>query len=105
MKALKRILIGSAVAAALAVPVLTPAPAAAWGWHGGYGWHGGWGWHGYVGWHPGWAWHPGWGWGGVYVGVPPVVVAPGPAYGAPYHFIPAHYAPNGAFIPAHWGYY
>jgi hypothetical protein len=35
----------------------------------------------------------------VYVGVPPVV------YAAPYwHFVPGHYAPNGIWIPPHWGY-
>jgi hypothetical protein len=103
MKAFKNLLLGSALAAALAAPLVTATPAQAQGWHGGYGWHGGWhggyGWHGGWGWHAGYGWRPGWGWGGVYVGVPPI------AYAAPYwHFIPGYYAPNGIWIPPHWGY-
>jgi hypothetical protein len=115
MVALKNMLAGAALVAGLSVPMLTPAPAKAWGpgwhapaWHAGWGWHGP-AWHAGWGWRAGWGWHAGWGWrpgfGGVYVGAPAVVVAPPVAYGAPgWHFIPAHYAPNGAFIPAHWGY-
>ncbi len=91
MIAFKKLLLGALVTATLAAPVLTPVPAQAW-----------WGPHG--GWHAGWGWHPGWGWrGGVYVGGPTVVVSPG--WGAPYRFIPGHYNPWGAWVPAHWGYY
>jgi len=100
MNTLKRIMLAAGLTLAVAVPLLTPQPAEAW-WHGG-GW----------GYHPGWGWHGGWGWGwrgGVYVGVPPVVVGapavayPPPAYG--YHWVPGYYAPGGAFVPGHWGYY
>ena len=103
MKTLRRIITGVALAAALAVPVLMPAPAQAW-WHAGWGWHGGWGWH------PGynWGWRVGFGWGwwapGVVIAAPPVAVA-APAYVPPYHWVPGYYAPNGAWVPAHWGYY
>jgi hypothetical protein len=101
MIGLKKLLLGGAVAAALTVPLVTPAPAQAWWSHGGYGWHGGW--HG--GW--GWGWHGGWGWrGGVYIGGPAVVVGPPAVYAAtPYRFIPGHYTPYGAWVPPHWGYY
>jgi len=78
MKNLRRSLLGGAVAAALALPlVAAPAPAQA-HWHHG-GWH-------HAGWHHGWRWHAGWhhGWG--------------------WHFIPGHYTPWGAWVPPHWGY-
>ncbi len=101
MKALKKILVGGALALTLAAPLLTPKPADAWGWRGGVGWHAGWGWHG------------GWGWrGGVYVGGPAVVVgAPayyGPAYYGPgyyggYRWIAPYYAPGGVYVAGHWG--
>ncbi len=97
MKALKRILVGGAMAAALAVPLLTPAPADAWWARPGWGWHGGWGWHAGYGWR-----------GGVYVGVPGVVVAPPVVYAPPaygYRWIPGHYLPNGVYVGPHWGYY
>jgi hypothetical protein len=97
MIAMKRWIAGAALAAAVAVPMLTPAPAEAW-WRGGWGWHAGWA-------HPGWGWHAGWGWGGgVYAGVPPVVVGAAAYPYAPYRWIPGYYAPNGARVPAHWGY-
>ena len=94
MTVLKRLVAGAAIAAAVAIPLLTPAPAEAW-------WRGGWGWHaGYVG--PGWGWHPGWGWGwrgGVYVGTPVIAVgAPVYPYTAPYRWVPGYYAPNGAWV-------
>ncbi len=87
MIALKRLIAGTAVAAALAIPVLTPAPAQAW-WYGGWGWHAGWGWR-----------------GGVYVGLPPVVVG-APAY--PYPAYPAYPYPGYAYagwrwVPGYWG--
>jgi hypothetical protein len=91
---LKQSVFGAAAGLAVALALLAPAPANAW-------------------WGPGWGWHAGWGWrGGVYVGVPSVVVvapvyppAPYPyPYAAPYHWIPAHYTPWGAFVPGHWGY-
>jgi hypothetical protein len=99
MKALKNLLVGSLLTAAVAAPMLAaPAPAEAW-WHGGGGWHGGWGWH--AGWHPGWGYHPGWGWrGGVYVGAPGVVV--GYPYGYPYAWVPGYYA-GGVYVAGHWG--
>ncbi len=100
MKRLKGLLLGGALTAALAVPLLAPAPAQAWWAHPGYGWHGGW-----AGWHGGWGWRGGWGWhGGVVVGAP-VAVVPPVAYPAPYRFIPGHYTPYGAWVPPHWGYY
>jgi len=82
---------------AVAAPLLTPQPAQAW-WHGA-GW----------GYHPGWGWHGGWGWGwrgGVYVGVPPVVVGAPVGY-APYgyHWVPGYYARGGVWVAPHWGYY
>jgi hypothetical protein len=86
---------------ATAASLATPKPALAW-WHSGWGWHAGWG-----GWRPAPGWHAGWGWGwrgGVYVGVPPVVVAPPVAYAPGYHWIPGHYAPGGIWVPPHWGY-
>ncbi len=85
----KRLLAGAAVCAALAAPLVAPVPAdAAWV----HGWHGGWRWR-----------------GGVVVGAPAVVIgvpayAPAYPYGVPYHWIPAHYTPWGAFVPGHWGY-
>ncbi len=86
----KRLLVGGAVFAALAVGTLYPPPAQAW-----WGWRGGWGW----GWRGGWGWRP-----GLVVGVPPVVWAP-PAYApTPYRWVPAHYAPNGVYVPGHWAY-
>ena len=42
---LRRLIPSIALAAALAVPVLTPGTGEAW-WRG--GWHGGWGWHRWV---------------------------------------------------------
>jgi len=91
---LRKLLLGGALATALAVPLVTPAPAQAWWVRGGYGWHGGWG------------WHPGWGWRGGVVIRGPVVVGPPVAY-APYRyrFVPGHYTPWGAWVPPHWGYY
>ncbi len=92
MQGLKRLVFGGALAAALAVPMLTPAPAQAW-------W-------GHPAWYPRWGWHGGWH-AGVVIGAPvvitpPVVVAaPGPVW----HFVPGHVAPNGVWVPPHWGYY
>jgi len=100
MTALKRLVAGAALAAAVTVPVLSPVPAEAW-WRGGWGWHSGWGWHGGWGWHPGW----GWGWPGVYVAAPAVAVgAPVYPYAASYHWVPGYYAPNGAWVAGHWAY-
>jgi hypothetical protein len=91
---LKRSAVGMAAGLAVALSFLAPTPASAW-------------------WGPGWGWHAGWGWrGGVYVGLPPVVVGapvypPVPyayPYAAPYRWIPAHYTATGAFVPGHWGY-
>ena len=93
MNRLKSLLAGGALSAAVAVALLTPAPAQAWWARGGYGWHGGW-----AGWHGGWGLR-----GGVVVGAP-VVVAPPVAYGAPYRFIPGRYAPGGFWVAPHWGY-
>ena len=93
MNALKRIMLAAGLTLAVGAPLVTPQPAEAW-WHGGgWGWHGGWGW--------GWR-------GGVYVGVPPVVVgatAPYPYYGYGYRWVPGYYAQGGAWIAPHWGYY
>lgn len=116
MTALKRFLTCAAVAGVIAVSLLSPAPAQAY-WHGGWGVHvgvGGPGW----GYRPGWGYHPGWGYGyrpgwgygwrgGVYVGVPPVIVGrPAPyAYPySPYRWLPGHYNRFGAWVPPHWGY-
>jgi hypothetical protein len=87
MNIFKRLVLGGALAATFAVPLLTPTKADAY-------------------------WGPRWGWGwhaGFVVGAPRIVVgAPVvayPPYGyAPYRWIPAHYTPWGAFVPAHWGY-
>ncbi len=99
MKALKKILVGGALALTLATPLLTPNPAEAWvgrgGWHAGWGWHGGWGWR-----------------GGVYVGGPALVVGPGyygPAYYGGYyrpgyHWVRPYYTPYRVYVPGHWGY-
>ncbi len=73
-----------AVLAVVGGAMLAPVSAQA-EWHHGGGWHHGFH-HGW-GYHHGWAWHAGWGWG------PPA-----------WHFIPAHYTPWGAYVPAHWGY-
>jgi hypothetical protein len=101
MIALKRLLVSAAVVAAVAVPVFTSTPAQAW-WRGGWGWHAGWGWR------PGWGLGPGWGWrGGVYVGLPPVVVG-GPAY-PPYPYAgysypyPAYAYAGWRWVPGFWG--
>ena len=96
MGKLKNLLLGGALCAAVAGPLLTPAPAQAWwGRHGyGYGWHGGW-----AGWHGGWGWR-----GGVVIGAP-VVVTPPVVYAAPYRFIPGHYVPGGFWVAPHWGYH
>jgi hypothetical protein len=105
MKTLRRIIAGLALTAAVAAPLLTPAPAEAW-WRG--GWHGGWGWHAGWGWHPGWGWRGGWGWGwrgGVVVGAPGVVVG-APVYAAPgyyYHWVPGYWAGR-VWVRPHWGY-
>ena len=112
MAGLKRFITGAALAGAIALPLFSPAPAQAW-------WRGGWGYHvgpGYA-YRPGWGYHPGWGYGyrpgwgygwrgGVYVGVPPVVVGPRPyAYPyAAYRWIPGHYNRYGGWVPPHWGY-
>jgi hypothetical protein len=100
---LKNLLVGGLLSAAVAAPLLAPAPAEA-AWHGGWGWHGGFGWH--AGWHPGWGYYPGWGWrGGVYIGAPAVGVAYPYGYGyAPYAWVPGYYAPGGVYIAGHWGY-
>jgi hypothetical protein len=114
MAALKRMITGVALAAAIAMPLLTPAPAQAW-WRGGWGVHVGGPGYGYRpgwGYHPGWGYgyHPGWGYGwrgGVYVGVPPVIVGTPAPYAypySPYRWIPGHYNRYGAWIPPHWGY-
>jgi hypothetical protein len=98
MTAIKHWIAGAALAAAVVVPLFTAAPAEA-GWRGSWSWHAGWAWHG------GWDWHPGWGWPGVYVGAPAVAVgAPIYLYAAPYHWVPPHYAPNGAWVTGHWAY-
>jgi hypothetical protein len=82
----KKLVVGGAVSAALAVGLLYPASAEAW-------------------WGPGWGWHAGWAWRpGVAVGVAPVVVG-APVYPAPgYRWIPGHYTWNGYFVPGHWAY-
>jgi hypothetical protein len=105
MNTLKKFLLGGLLSAAVAVPLLTPAPAQAW-WHGGgWGWHGGFGWH--AGWHPGF-YRPGWGWGGwrggVYVGAPAVTVGYPYAYGYAPYWVPGYYGAGGVFIAGHWGY-
>ena len=95
MSRLKRLAASAAIMACVAIPTLTPTAAQAW-------WHGGWGaWH--AGWGGGWGWHPGWGWrGGVYVGLPPVVVgAPAYPYGAyPY---PGYVYAGWRWAPGYWG--
>jgi hypothetical protein len=95
MTSLKRVLLGGAVAACLAAPLVTPAPAQAWWAH--------------PGWHAGWGWHAGFGWrGGVFVGVPRVVVGPPVVYAPPaygYRWIPGYYTPAGVYVAPHWGYY
>ena len=92
----KRFVLGGALAAAFAAPLLAPSAADAWWARPGYGWHGGYGW----GWHGGWGWR-----GGVFIGAPAVVVGPRVAYAPPpYRWLPGHYTPYGAWVPPHWGY-
>jgi hypothetical protein len=106
MTKFRKILAAFVIALATATAVTAPTPARAW-WHGGWGWHAGWG-----GWHPAPGWRAGWGWGwrgGVYVGVPPVVVgapvlAPPVAYAPGYRWIPGYYTPYGVWVPPRWGY-
>jgi hypothetical protein len=101
----RRWLAGAGIGLALLAPVMLPRPAEAW-WGPGWGWHAGW-----AGW--GWGWHP-----GIAIGLPPVVVgapvyaaypyayayppAPVYPYGYPYHWVPAHVAPNGVWVAGHW---
>ncbi len=93
MRFLKRLALGSALAATLATPLLAPSPAQAWWARPGYGWHAG------YGLHYGWGWHAGWGWrGGVFVGAPAVVVGPPVAY-APYRWAPGYYTRYGVWVP------
>ncbi len=80
MKAFKRLVLGGAVAAAVAIPLLAPSQADAW-------------------WGPRWGWH-----GGVIVAPRVVVGFPAPYAYPPVHWIPAHYTYWGAFVPGHWGY-
>jgi hypothetical protein len=85
MTIFKRLALGAALATALAAPLLAPSKAEAW-------WGPRWGW----GWHAGVVIAP----PRIVVGVPVVT----PPYGyAPYRWVPAHYTPWGAFVPAHWG--
>jgi hypothetical protein len=94
---------GAALCLAAALPLLTPGTAKAW-------------------WGP--VWHPGWGWrGGVFVGLPPVVVGvpPVPVYPAypygypyappypyaypypsPWHWVPSHYTAAHVWVEGHW---
>jgi hypothetical protein len=97
MSVLKKILYGTALAAVLGAPLLTPEPAQAWWARPGWGW----------GWHAGWGWR-----GGVFIGAPAIAVGVPPVYAAPpvyapspYRWVPGHYLPNGAYVPPHWGYY
>ena len=62
--------------------------------------YGGWGVPVGIGWGYGWR-------GGVYVGIPPVVVGTPAPYGypySPYRWLPGYYTPYGAWVPPHWGY-
>ncbi len=94
---LKRFVAGGAIAATLAIVMLSPAPALAWGVRHGGGWGCG----------PGWGWHGGWGWrGGYYVGAPAYVPAPVVVYPPPpgRYWIPGHNNIGGYWIPGHWVY-
>ena len=82
---LARFSMAVAVLAALAIPMLTPTPAAAWWARPGYGWHHGYAWRG--NWHPGW----GYGWRG-----PGVVVAGRPAFWVRPHWEGPYW------VPGHW---
>jgi hypothetical protein len=85
----KRVVVGAALCAAIAMPSLAPKPAQAW-------------------WGPGWH-------GGFVVGLPPVVVGPpvpAPvaypypypyAYPPPYwHWVPAYHNAAGILVEGHW---
>ncbi len=87
--ALKRMTIGAALCAAVALPTLIPSAAHAWWARGGWGWR-----PGVVAVRP----------PIVYAAPPPVAyVAPPPIIARPYaRWVRGHYNWRGRWIPAHW---
>jgi hypothetical protein len=111
---ISRGLTAAAMAGAISLAVLAPAPAEA-AWHGGFGsggWHGG-GWHGgfggyrggWGGWHGGWGYRGGW-YPGAVVGGALLGLGVGAALAAPYYYAPppAYYPPPAPYYAPPPGY-